>query len=185
MVNLAELSPEELARRAQAGSSEAFDALIGRYAPALRQYLRRRCGNAEDAEDVRQETLLRVWRNIAKYDRSRPFWPWLLAVARNLAANRAGNRRPDEGAAPGANTAFETADPAAPLIERERSDNLWAAAKRELDERQYAALWFRYGREMTVKQIARAMGLTKTHVKVTLFRARRRLLRSEAVEKWR
>jgi len=177
-MSLSQLSAEELARQAQAGSSDALNALMGRYAGALERYLRRRCGNAADAEDISQETMLRVWQNLEKYEPGRPFRPWLFAVARNLAATQHQDRRRDKNTAQMAAPLSEPADPATRLAQKERNDGLWAATRQFLGARQYAALWLRYGREMSIEQVARAMGLTQTHVKVTLFRARRKLLRS-------
>jgi len=177
-MNLSQSSAEKLARQAQAGSSAALNALMDRYTKVLERYLSRRCGNAEDAEDLAQETMLRVWRNLEKYEPGRPFEPWLFAVARNLAASQYRDRRRGDSATRLAEPFSEPAGPAARLIEQESRKNLWTVTKQLLSERQYAAIWLRYGREMSIKQVAGAMGLTHTHVKVTLFRARRKLLRS-------
>lgn len=183
-MNLSRRSAEELARQAQAGCSHALDALMARYRKVLERYLLRRCGHAQDAEDLAQETMLRVWQNLEKYDPSRPFEPWLFAVARNLAANQYQGSRRGENVTGIAEPISEQANPAERLIEQESNETLWAAVKQLLGERQYTALRLRYGRDMSVKQVARAMGLTQTHVKVTLFRARRKLLRSADFRRW-
>lgn len=177
-MNLSQSSAEELARQAQAGDSAALNVLMDRYAKVLERYLSRRCGNAEDAEDLAQETMLRVWRNLEKYESGRPFEPWLFAVARNLATSQYRDRRRGDNATRLVEPFSEPASPAARLIEQESRKNLWTVTKQLLSERQYAAIWLRYGREMSIKQVAGAMGLTHSHVKVTLFRARRKLLRS-------
>ena len=183
-INLSQRSAEELARQAQAGCSRALDVLMDRYGKVLERYLLRRCGHAQDAEDLAQETMLRVWKNLEKYDPGRPFEPWLFAVARNLAANQYEGSRRGESVTWIAEPISEQANPAERLIEQESNDNLWAEVKQLLGERQYTALRLRYGRDMSVKQVARAMGLTRTYVKVTLFRARRKLLRSDEFQRW-
>jgi len=183
-MNLPRRSAEELARQAQAGCSRALDTLMNRYGKVLERYLLRRCGHAQDAEDLAQEAMLRVWQNLEKYDPSRPFEPWLFAVARNLAANQYHGSRRGENVTGIAEPVSEQANPAERLIARERTENLWVAVKQRLGERQYTALWLRYGREMSVRQVARVMGLTQTYVKVTLFRARRKLLCSDDFQRW-
>lgn len=183
--NLFGLNAEELARRAQEGNSEAFVVLAKRYAPALGQYLHRRCGSVHDADDLCQETLLRAWQNLRTYDPTRPFAPWLFAVARNHASSRLGKRPPERTATAAPERIGESPPAEIRALEREREEGVWASARQSLGERQYAALWLRYGCGMSVREIAREMNLTRTHVKVTLFRARRKLLHSPVFEQWR
>jgi RNA polymerase sigma-70 factor (ECF subfamily) len=45
------------------------------------------CGDPDEAEDVTQDTFIRAYRAIEKFDRSRPMRPWLLGIAANLARN--------------------------------------------------------------------------------------------------
>jgi RNA polymerase sigma-70 factor (ECF subfamily) len=45
-------------------------------------------GDADDAEDVAQETFVRAWENVRRFDVSRPLRPWLLRIAANLCSNR-------------------------------------------------------------------------------------------------
>src|SRR5262249_29741766 len=77
----AETEPVRLRR----GDPDAFDALLARYQNRLYRYLLRFTANAAVAEDLFQETWLKVITQIHRYDDGRPFEPWLLRVARNLA----------------------------------------------------------------------------------------------------
>jgi len=167
-------SVEELACEARAGSSDAFGALARRFTPALRRYLRRRCAGEQDAEDLCQDTLLRAMENLARYDPRRPFGAWLFTIAARLAATRGRRQRPtatlDER-----DIAAGGEGPAELAAQREAGCRLWSAAAATLDARQYEALWLRYAGGLAVAEIARRMGLTRTHVKVLLFRARRKL----------
>lgn len=72
---------------AQQGDRDAYRSLLEDVEPVLRAVLRRRLGDATDVADVLQETLLRVHQARHTYDPSRPFEPWLLAIARNAAAD--------------------------------------------------------------------------------------------------
>ena len=68
-----------LVARARAGSADAFGRLVHMHQQGLRAFLRR-LGPA-DADDIAQETFVFAWENIARFDSSRPFRPWLFGIA--------------------------------------------------------------------------------------------------------
>src|SRR5918999_3225135 len=90
-----ELDEEELVRRAQLGSTAAFDQLVLSRAPDLYRFLVVRLRNESDARDALQETLAAAWRGLSGLRRRDKFWPWLLAIAARQAA-RTARGRPDE-----------------------------------------------------------------------------------------
>jgi len=78
---------ERLVRRFQADRDEAaFTALVHRYQNHLFAFLRRRLGHHERAEEAFQETFLSVYRHADQFDATRPFRPWLFAIAANQAS---------------------------------------------------------------------------------------------------
>lgn len=82
------MNDETLARRLQQGDKTAINALAERHYDALLGYLYRLMdADRALAEDVLQETFLRVMRNIHLYTYPRPFKAWLYAIATNLARN--------------------------------------------------------------------------------------------------
>lgn len=82
-------SDEMLAGRVQRGDRVAFDVLVRRYLRPIHAVVASFLREPADAEDAVQESFLRALDNIAKYDVTRPFAPWLYQVARNVALNRA------------------------------------------------------------------------------------------------
>lgn len=74
----------ELAERAAGGDSDAFGRLVERYTPVARR-LARTLLDPEDADDAVQEAFISAWRAIGRYDRRRPFRPWLFRVVLNAA----------------------------------------------------------------------------------------------------
>lgn len=70
--------------RLRRGDADAFDALLTRYQNRLYRYLLRLTADPAAAQDLFQETWLKVITRIHQYDESRPFEPWLFRVARNL-----------------------------------------------------------------------------------------------------
>jgi RNA polymerase sigma factor (sigma-70 family) len=77
------LPDETLASRAQQGDRQAFEALVGRHKGALYRLVRRYLGNADDAYDLLQETLISVWENLPRYDPKRSFFAWTRTIALN------------------------------------------------------------------------------------------------------
>jgi RNA polymerase sigma-70 factor (ECF subfamily) len=71
-----------------AGDERAASELVSRYQGPLFGLLYRLTGNAADAEELFQETFVRVLRASARFDPSRRFRPWLYAIAVNLARDR-------------------------------------------------------------------------------------------------
>lgn len=67
---------------------EAFGRLVRRYESPLFNYLRRMTGNAAEAEDVFQETMIRLYRSRDRYDRGSPVRPWLYRIATNCCRDR-------------------------------------------------------------------------------------------------
>jgi len=65
-----------------AGDAASYRALLAELTPHLRAFFKRRLGNAADAEDLVQETLIAIHTKRATYDTTMPFTAWLHAVAR-------------------------------------------------------------------------------------------------------
>jgi RNA polymerase sigma factor (sigma-70 family) len=169
----AAISSEELAARARAGSRVAFDELVVRLRPRLVAFLARRLVDAADAEDVAQETFLRAFDHLDRYDPARPFATWLFTIGKNVAANHA-VARSRRAAHEHANAAPEAAPPAAEP--RAGADEIWERAAQVLSPDAYRMLWLRYAQGLSVREIATELHRSAVAIKVMLFRARRRLL---------
>ena len=77
---------------AQAGDAQAYDALLRECLPVIRAICRSRLRDAADAEDAVQDALLTVHRVRHTYDPSRPFRPWIAAIAERRALDRGRSR---------------------------------------------------------------------------------------------
>jgi RNA polymerase sigma-70 factor (ECF subfamily) len=75
-----------------ARDERAIRALIERYQGRVMALCCRMLGHHQDAEDVAQETFVRVVRSLEKWDRTREFEPWLLAIAANRCKTRLAQR---------------------------------------------------------------------------------------------
>lgn len=77
------------------GSEPAFEVLAQRHLNALHAFLIRQGGNAADAEELTQETFLKLWRDARRFDSARgKLRPWLYRLARNLLIDRQRKQQP-------------------------------------------------------------------------------------------
>ncbi len=166
---------EELAREARAGSRSAFEELALRYKRRLFVYLRPRLGSDQDTEDMVQETFLKLYRNIDRYDPAYRFSTWLYTAATRLAISSYRKKRIAVVPLP-AEEAGGVADPAAGPPAGMEASGLWDSA-RTLAESQFRVLWLRYGEDMEVAEIARALGKSRVAVSLLLHRARTNLMK--------
>jgi RNA polymerase sigma-70 factor, ECF subfamily len=75
-----------------AGERRAFDELVERYQNRLLNFVYRTTGDRERAEDLVQETFIRVYRHLHRFDQSKKFSTWVYTIASNLAKNELRNR---------------------------------------------------------------------------------------------
>lgn len=160
-----------LIKRAQEGDETAFADLVHLYARRLYRFLRGRGSEANDAEDIVQETFIKAHRALRRYDSRYAFSTWLYTIARREAVSLYRRNRQA--------VAFEPLSPMLAATESETekpdSENIWPRARRILGEREYEILWLRYGEDLSVKDAAGVMDVTPTHAGVILHRARKRL----------
>jgi len=142
------------------------------------------------AEDLFQQTWLRLMEKIGRYDARLSFETWMFAVARNLAIDHLRRQRtasldaPDEfGVAPVERLASDAQDALHRLLEYERGQ-LLAAAISELAVIHREVLSLRFEEEMKLEQIAEVTGLPLSTVKSRLSRALENL-RIEAESRFR
>jgi RNA polymerase sigma-70 factor (ECF subfamily) len=81
-----------LVERTLAGDQRAFGMLARRYSAQARRVARILLRNPDDADDAAQDALLAALANLARYDPSRPFGPWLMRIVTNAAIDRSRRR---------------------------------------------------------------------------------------------
>lgn len=182
--------------QALAGDDRAFAQLMRRHHAPLLGLLRRLLRNPEDAEDVLQETFLRAYRFLHRFDRSRPFGPWLTRIGVNLARDRLAQRARrreislDEGPA---GDGTEGGEPFAGAwladegtLREVEERHLVAATRRalaELPDEQRLVLEMRLLAEMSYAEIAAALAIPIGTVMSRLSRGRRQIQSALAAER--
>jgi RNA polymerase sigma-70 factor (ECF subfamily) len=82
-----------LARLAKTGDRGAFADLVELYKDKIYHLGYRMLGNRQEAEDVAQETFLRVYRSMDRYDESMKFSTWIYRIGTNLSIDRLRKRK--------------------------------------------------------------------------------------------
>ena len=170
--------------RLRTGDVEAAAALMERYQHRLYRYLLRLVHQPDAAEDLFQQTWVRVMERIARYNPELKFDGWLFALAHNLAVDYLRRYRPEsldeplpsgdlraEVIAGSARSALEQ------LLERERAGGL-AEAVAELPFSFREVLTLRFEEEMQLEEIAGVLALPLGTVKTRLHRALKHLRRT-------
>lgn len=163
---------EDLVRRVGAGDTAAVQALVARKLPRILALATRMLGDAAEAEDVAQETFLRIWRHASGWRRGHArFDTWIHRVALNLCYDRLRRRRErtmdelpevvDEAALP---DAFAGDDER--CVER---------AMQRIAPRQREAIVLVYYQEMSNTEAASAMQVSVDALESLLARGRRAL----------
>jgi RNA polymerase sigma-70 factor, ECF subfamily len=91
-LGLAELPDSLVVQRFLEGESRAFGELVDRYDKRLLNFVYRTIGDRERAQDLVQETFVRVYRHLHRFDQTKKFSTWIYTIAGNLAKNELRNR---------------------------------------------------------------------------------------------
>jgi RNA polymerase sigma-70 factor, ECF subfamily len=67
------------------GDDSAFEELLKRYLKPIYNFLYQLTGNTAQAEDLTQETFVKAWKNIRKFDKAKSFKTWIFTIAKNTA----------------------------------------------------------------------------------------------------
>jgi len=76
---------EELVKVYLDGDKENFDEIVNRYLKMIYNFIYRFVGNEKLAEDITQETFIKVWKNLKKFDTTKSFKTWVYSIAKNTA----------------------------------------------------------------------------------------------------
>ena len=169
-------------RRAQAGDVEAFEALVRKHRNRVFWLAHQVVANAEDAKDVTQDVLVRLWKKLKDYDDRYAFSTWLYRMTMNLAIDslrrRARHTREvelEEDLVP-----FEPRRPKAAGAPHQAAADaevgrIFEELRRLLPPQQRAAFALREMEGLTSEEVAEVLGVSSSTVRNHLLQARRTL----------
>lgn len=167
------LTDEQLVEKYLKGEKQALEILVARYLKPIYGLAYNYVGNAADAEDVTQETFVKIWKNIRKFDRKKKFKPWIFEIAKNTAIDLTRKKKTIpfsrfENEA-GENVLTETLQDKAPLplalCEQKDIANQLFLAIQKLSLKYREVISLRLSKEMTFEEIAIFMGISVNTIK--------------------
>ena len=181
-----ERSDEALIGAHRQGDLTAFDELIRRYADSLFGYLMKLCGNRQQAEDVFQETFIRVHHKANSFRGQGRFKSWLFSIASNVAIDelRKRQRAPQTVSLNTSNDCDGSDCLELSVVDiAEKPNDPWQAAvlaeqkaqvrqaMEQLPTRQRATVVLAYYQGLSYRQVAEVLGCSLGTVKSQMYRA--------------
>lgn len=176
-----------LCKRAKRGNREAACELLETCYPDVFAYLRRLCVSQQDAEDLTQQTFLKVWASLESFAGRSNFSTWILTIAHNTYIDRQ-RKRPCE--------ALDSSDPwwqqcidpdPGPFkgaADRQMAQRLYAAVD-QLDDDQRHVVHLHYYQQLSIRETAKVLNVATSTVKYRLrevFKILRNKLDIEEIE---
>ena len=156
---------------ARDGDNDAFRMLVERHSRAVYRVAHRMTGNAPDAEDVVQETFLKAYRQLGRFESRANFSTWLHRIAVNTCLNRLALKTPRTepiNEMQHVDTRSESASER--LLRDERAVKVRAALAR-LPKKQRAALILRTYQDLSHQEVAAVLGTSVGAAKANVFHA--------------
>nr|WP_051109267.1 RNA polymerase sigma factor SigW [Paenibacillus ginsengihumi] len=170
-----------LARLAKSGDRAAFAELVELYNDKIYHLAYRMLRNRHEAEEIVQETFLRVYMNLDKYDEQQKFSTWIYRIGTNLCIDRLRKRKPNysldaEMSDGDGNDWYSTLPseedtPAEQLVLSETQQQIRATID-TLPDKYKAVVILRYLQDLSLQEISEALSMPVTTIKTRLHRGR-------------
>ena len=164
--------------RARRGDRDAFRLLVDRHARPVFRLAFRMTGNENDAEDMVQETFLKAWKQIAKFDNRAAFGTWLHRICANCTLDHIRARKRKQEARAGDDLLPQVAT-GAPSPERlalsSEITGILTSALDELSDMERAAFVLRHYEGHSIEEISAVLGVQPGAAKHSVFRAVQKL----------
>ena len=175
---------DQLIARCRAGDRDALGCVYSCYSPLVFRCAYSMLGHYEDARDASQETFVRAFQALNRFQGQCSLRTWLLRICANLCHDRRRRRRrsveisldsyPGETLALDCSARSGSGDPHADAERNETAAAVWAALS-ELPDTHREIIYLRDIEELEVEEVMEILGCSRVNVNVKLFRARRRL----------
>lgn len=162
----------EWVRQAKNGDRQAWDCIVEAFHQRIYHYLVSFMANPHDAQDVTQDTFVKVYRKLHQHREGSSFTSWIFTVARRTALNHFRDRKTGEEIPEDLSISTDSPSERAALSDDAR--HLWTFVQ-DLKPNARQALWLRYGEGLSIQEIADVMGKTSLYIRVLVHRAKQDL----------
>lgn len=168
------IEEQQLIMQTKAGNTDCFSQLVLMHQDRLYQYLLARCHNSHDANDVLQESFINAYKYLDSYNSNWEFKTWLFTIASRLIKKQ--NILYPQNIEP---RFTEESNELKEIVINK--NNLWNKIRYIIKKEAFDVLWFYYVEEHTMKEIAQIVSKSQSWVKVTLFRAKKKLAKNQDI----
>ncbi|MFH0071024.1 RNA polymerase sigma factor, partial [Peribacillus sp. NPDC056705] len=179
------ISDQQLSERMAAGDQEAFEMLVTRYHGPLLSYTTRRLEDSQKAQDIVQETFIRLIRHLKTHGTLEHVRSWLYRVALNLCKDywKSATFRSEGPAGEDLPDAYDPAPGAEELMEQQETSLEIAASLESLPDIQQEVISLRFFHDLKLQEIADLVDLPLSTVKTHLYNGLRKLKKTLTLER--
>jgi len=166
--------------RVIAGDGDAYRVLVDRHSRSIFRLAYRMTGNAQDAEDVVQETFLRAYRQLHRWEACSSLGTWLYRIAANYSLDLLrGRKRHGEAGLTESQHALPSPSPGPDrLLFSNTVQDCVTTTLDELSQQERTAFVLRHFEGQSIVEISAALGLSGAAAKHSIFRAVQKLRRA-------
>ncbi len=165
----------ELFKKVQARDSRAFDQLMREYSPELNNFILRIVSNTEDAQDILQDTFVRVWEKSHQFKGKSSVKTWIFRIAINLAYTHLKRRKRWSFSVIEDFKALVSGSDPVKATEKEFDATLLEKSLVFLTPRQHSVVVARIYKDLPFAQISEALGCSENAAKVHFHEGKKRI----------
>jgi RNA polymerase sigma factor (sigma-70 family) len=167
-----EASDEELVKQCLAGDKDAFSVLVSRYEKLVYNIVYNLMGSTSEANDLFQESFLRMFRSLSRYNPTYRFATWVMRITSHVCLDRIRQKRPDHHDIDDIEEIHDDhSSPEEQCVERERAHAVRKAVD-ELSEDYRTVVILFHQQGLSYEDLVSVLGLPMTIIKNRLYRAR-------------
>ncbi len=163
----------EIVARVLKGDSQSYALLVEEYKSPIYNLAFRMTGNSEDADDLTQETFIRAYQYLWRYDPSKKFFTWLYTLALNLIRNHFKKNKKEKLSEE--ESALSLADKNPSAEEKLIGDQEISLYLLRLEDELRALLIMKYQQELSFEEIAQITGKSLSAIKMRIYRGLEKL----------
>ncbi|KKP88208.1 MAG: RNA polymerase, sigma-24 subunit, ECF subfamily [Berkelbacteria bacterium GW2011_GWA2_35_9] len=167
---------QKIISQAKNGNDKAFEIIVSTCERAIYNFIFRMVQRKEDAEDLTQETFLKIYKNIKKYNPEYKFTTWIFTIAQRTVYDFLRKKRKTKELyiIDDKDNPFETPDKSSAYNNRDYIIDI-SRSLQKLDYNYKSVLWLHYWEGLSYKEIGATMRLPINTVKTYLHRAKEKL----------
>jgi RNA polymerase sigma factor (sigma-70 family) len=161
------------------GSLSDFSSLVDKHKDRVFNLAFRICGNREDAEEIAQDTFIKIFNSLTNFRNNSAFTTWMYRITYNTAVTYLRKKKKEFQAMEFPEEMIESLEDADENEEgySEYRKSILNLALQKISEDERAIISLYYYEDLSTEEISEVTGISRVNVKVKLFRARQRLLK--------